>query len=434
MADSLLTLYPAHWRSFTLGQLCARGDADVQVGVRVHPDPEQDEDAGVPYVMPKNLRNNRIESEKAIARASNLNEKQLQRYRIRRGDILCSRRGELNRCAVVGPQEEGWLCGSDCLRLRFNGNMVNPQFAYYYFNHPIVCAWINRHAVGATLPNINESILCSMPFIIPPLAEQEKIAGILGALDQKIALNSATNQNLLETSRCLFQLLTEGWVPGAPVPAVAKNVPHARLRTGVLQDCCNRIENGRTPSRSEHRFWNGTIPWLTSSEIRNPVITSAETFVTQAGQMECNLRIWPRGATVVAMFGATAGQVALLGLDASANQACCGLVPRTGMQYYVHLHMVTFANVLQNLSKGSAQQNLNQRTIAEFPILIPDDSTLNEFEGKVRPLFENVIGNIRESATLIDLKKSVLPMLFSGDGRGVTRENTAYATRLLVHA
>jgi len=154
--------------------------------------------------MPQNIGDNRV-IEDGIARITADDAERLSRYLVRTGDIVYSRRGDVEKRALIGEKEEGWLCGTGCLRVRFGAQDISPQFASYYLGHPNVRAWIVRHAQGATMPNLNTSILSSLPFVVPPLAEQRAIAHILGTLDDKIELNRRTNETLESMARAIFK-------------------------------------------------------------------------------------------------------------------------------------------------------------------------------------------------------------------------------------
>jgi len=135
--------------------------------------------------MPQNIGGNRI-NEAGIARILSEDAQRLSRYLVREGDIVYSRRGDVERRALVRQHEDGWLCGTGCLRVRFGQDVVHPPYAAYYLGHPSVREWIIRHAHGATMPNLNTSILSALPLVLPPFEVQRTIARILGDLDDKV--------------------------------------------------------------------------------------------------------------------------------------------------------------------------------------------------------------------------------------------------------
>jgi len=391
------------WSAQPLRELCVAGYASIQVGVSAS---SNGEGGGVPYVMPENIVGGKIDH-RSTSQTSALRPTEIERFRLKSGDILFSRRGDLNRRALVTHAEDGWLCGSGCLRVRFDPNKIDPNYAYYFFCHPESETWISRHALGATMPHINKFILMSLPFAAPSLNDQRRAAESLSAIDQKIALNESMNLNLNEIAEAEFQLFINGWSPENQ-----KTAPTG-WRASVLEDCCMRIANGRTPSRKEARYWNGSVPWLTSTEVRKGVIIGTENSITREGLVESSMKLWPQGTTVIAMVGSTAACTGLLAIESSANQACCGIVSARELQYFVYLYMRTYAGILQRFTKGSAQQNLNQQAIARFPIILPASAVLTAFNLKVGPLFERIINNLLECETLRNLRDLLLPVLFT---------------------
>ena len=204
-SDQLLDSIPTDWIRTTLGAACERGGGNIQTGPfgsQLHASDYVS--AGIPSIMPQNIGDNRI-SEDGIARITPEDAKRLSRYRVRSGDIVYSRRGDVERRAIVRRQQDGWLCGTGCLRVRFGNGYVDPLYAAFYLGHPSVREWIVRHAHGATMPNLNTSILAACPFVVPPLPQQRAIAHILGTLDDKIELNRRMNETLEAMARALFK-------------------------------------------------------------------------------------------------------------------------------------------------------------------------------------------------------------------------------------
>ena len=171
----------------TLGSVCRDGGGSIQTGPfgsQLHASDYVAE--GVPVVMPTNIGVRRINAD-GIARVDESTAERLSRYGLQVGDIVYSRRGDVEKCALVRGAEEGWLCGTGCLRVRLGSQAtVSPEFAAYYLSHPVVRDWVVRHAVGATMPNLNTKILSDLPVAAPSRDEQARVVSILGALDAKI--------------------------------------------------------------------------------------------------------------------------------------------------------------------------------------------------------------------------------------------------------
>lgn len=171
--------------SQTLGEVCTEGSGVIQTGPfgsQLHASDYVP--TGVPVVMPVNIGDNRIKPG-GIARVREEDAQRLRRHRLRIGDIVYSRRGDVERRALVCREEEGWLCGTGCLLVRPGGH-VNSAWLSYHLGTPEVRSWIVRHAVGATMPNLNTGILSAVPILVPPRDIQDAIAEMLGALDDKV--------------------------------------------------------------------------------------------------------------------------------------------------------------------------------------------------------------------------------------------------------
>jgi len=178
---------------------------------------------------------------------------------------------------------------------------------------------------------------------------------------------------------------------------------------GNLEDCCMRVESGGTPKRSVAEYWNGNISWLTSGEVRNPIVFDTKETITE-------LRV-KEGTTVVAMYGATAGEVCLLAQPTTANQACCGLIPSKNFRAFLFFCVRRERENLAAKSSGSAQQNLNKGLVSGHQVLIPTDVIIAVYESIVGELVNSWISNEKQAQTLATLRDTLLPRLISGQLR-----------------
>lgn len=178
-----------NWRRTALGELETETGGVIQTGPfgsQLHMSDYSDE--GTPVVMPTNIRDMRIDPTD-IARVGDEHVDRLVRHQLRPGDILYSRRGDVEKCALVTEHETGWLCGTGCLLVRVQGEHIDTQFLAYQLSTPAKRGWIRQHAVGLTMLNLNTGILREIPIELPDFEEQQRIAGVLGVLDDKIESN-----------------------------------------------------------------------------------------------------------------------------------------------------------------------------------------------------------------------------------------------------
>jgi type I restriction enzyme S subunit len=139
-----------------------------------------------------------------------------------------------------------------------------------------------------------------------------------------------------------------------------------------INDFCE-TGSGGTPSRTNKEYYGGTIPWVKSGELREEVITDTEEKITERAIKESSAKIVPRGAILLAMYGATVGRMAFLGIDAATNQAVCNIRPdpkRADPRYVFHC-LQSQINHFLSRAAGGAQPNISQGIIKETKIPLP---------------------------------------------------------------
>ncbi|WP_143267883.1 N-6 DNA methylase [Amycolatopsis alba] len=138
---------------------------------------------GVPVVMPKDLTGNGF----SVANIRYITERQaesLERFRLRRGDVVLARRGELGRCAVVRQEQQGWLCGTGCFVLRPPARL-NADYLAAYLRSPEARKWLEAHSTGSmTMKTISLNVLGELPIVLPDLGVQQVIADAMTRLDE----------------------------------------------------------------------------------------------------------------------------------------------------------------------------------------------------------------------------------------------------------
>ncbi|MGY0627078.1 MAG: restriction endonuclease subunit S, partial [Paraglaciecola chathamensis] len=157
---------------------------------------------GIPCIMPANMKNSRVDLSN-IAYITESDAQRLKKYIVKENDIVYSRRGDVTQKALIRKSEEGYFCGTGCLLLR-PGKKFDARFLTYYLSISKIQNWIVSQAVGATMPNLNTGILSSIPFHGPKKPEQERVANVLSAIDQKIELNNRINAELEAMAKTLY--------------------------------------------------------------------------------------------------------------------------------------------------------------------------------------------------------------------------------------
>ena len=110
--------------------------------------------------------------------------------------------------------------------------------------------------------------------------------------------------------------------------------------------------SGGTPKSTIKEYYeNGKIPWINSGELNNPFIISTENFITEEGMKNSSAKLFPKDCFLMAMYGATAGKVSFLKIEATTNQAICAIIPnKSEYNYYLKFSLQILYNYLVNLS------------------------------------------------------------------------------------
>ena len=173
---------------------------------------------------------------------------------------------------------------------------------------------------------------------------------------------------------------------------------------------------GGTPSRAKPEYWNGTIPWINSGEVNNFRIIKPSETITELGLTKSATKLLPLKTTVIAITGATLGQVSLLEIDACANQSVVGIIPNDDYPYeYIYPLIKQSINELTSHQTGGAQQHINKQNVESLDILVPTDADLDKYCNTVHNLYEMIANNCFENEYLTSLRDTLLSKLMSGE-------------------
>lgn len=301
------------------------------------------------------------------------------------------------------------------IRLRFKSDKIFPPFYVYLFKSSLIRAVLSIYGGGTNINNLNQKILGNLDVPKPELATQKKIAAILSAYDELIENNQ---RRIVLLEKLAEEIYREWFVrlrfPGHDKVNVAKGVP-AGWSMSKLSEIYTTTSGG-TPSRTKPEYYNGTIPWVKTGELQNRFILSTEESITSAGLENSSAKTFPAKTILVAMYGATIGQVGILGIEAATNQACCALLPKhayLGYSFSFHL-MKSLKDWFVAVSFGGAQQNISQDVIRRCEVLLPPQAVVENFCTVVDPMLSSIEALARQTELLANCRDKLLPRLISG--------------------
>ena len=246
---------------------------------------------------------------------------------------------------------------------------------------------------------MDKKALMDMRLPVPDIDRQREIVSEYETLTNRIRLNEQMIAKLEETAQALYRKM---FVDGID----KENLPEG-WRMGRLGDFCKKMTSGGTPNRTNINYWNRKdFRWLKSGEVHNNIVFDTEEYISQEGLNNSSAKIIPQGAVVMAMYGATAAQVAYLVCDTTTNQACCNMICYDKEDAaYLFFHLLANQEYIKKLANGGAQENLSQELIAQQLIFLLDD---NEKKSMFVPILDNMVVLYKENEKLTELQSLLL--------------------------
>ena len=399
------------WKEVRLGDI-----ADIQTGPfgsQLHKSDYIAE--GIPCIMPTNIGPHLNLVVDGIAHVSEVDANRLSRHLTEFGDIIYARRGDIEKCAYVTTNEEKWLCGTGCLKIRCK-NEVNSRFIAYLLSTAECKKWITGNAVGTTMLNLSKGILSNLPLIIPSLADQRRIVSILSSLDRKIELNNKINVDLEEMAQAIFKNWFVDFEPfkdGKFVDSELGMIPEG-WKIGTLTDVIKLMPGG-TPKTSEPLYWdNGTIPFFSPKDVNGVYCFTTEKHITETGLNKCSSNLYPKDTIFITCRG-TVGKVCLAACDMAMNQSNYAIKAIDGYsQCYVFFLAKSVVERLIKKSNGAVFSAITSKDFDE-EILIPSQKAVEDFTNVIDGFFRRIFTIGTENSRLSTLRDTLLPRLMSGE-------------------
>lgn len=292
-----------------------------------------------------------------------------------------------------------------------------PDFYVHYFEAGLmnkeIQAFAQEGARNHGLLNISVDDFFNSNLLNPPLSEQKKIAEILATQDRVIELKEKLIAEKQSQKKYLMTVLL-GDDFKKPFKLNSVTIDKKKWEKKKLGDICDTFSGG-TPSRSHPEYFNGDIPWIKSGELNQENIYETEEFLTKKGIESSSAKMVKKGTLLIAMYGATAGVLAVSHIDAAINQAILALIPNIDINpFYLKSTIANQIDVAVHRLVQGGQPNFNASIINAFELTLP---TLPE-----QKAIADVLSAVDEEISLLqkDLKqeklkkKSLMQLLLTG--------------------
>lgn len=329
--------------------------------------------------------------------------------------------------------------------IRGRPNVTDNDYAYYLTKWDKVCNYAISQMTGTSgRQRVPADSLDHLVIPIPPLHEQRSISYVLNALDAKIELNQLMNQTLEEMSRALFKSwfvdfdpvrakMDGRWRYGeslSGLPAEYYNLFPDRLMNMELGKMPERWEvkalgelinivGGSTPDTKKAEYWQGGVHcWATPKDLSTllvPVLLDTKRKITNAGLDKISSGLLPPG-TLLLSARAPIGYLAISEEPTAVNQGFIAMPPsKTVSNLFMLYWCKVFHNKIINYANGSTFLEINKKSFRLIKAIIPDQKVMTKFDNHIRPFYERMVSNEKESRILAAHRDALLPKLVSGE-------------------
>lgn len=195
---------------------------------------------------------------------------------------------------------------------------------------------------------------------------------------------------------------------------LANHAPVRWARRSV-EDVCIRITSGGTPSRRNAKFYeNGEWAWVKTQELCDCWLADSEEHITDDAIAKSSAKVLPEQTLLLALYGATVGQLGILRRPMTCNQACCAMIvdPEQADFRYLYYALIESRRQLKSLASGAAQQNLSGKLMREFILPFPDLPVQQRIADILGKLDDKIELNRRMNRTLEKLAAAIFKSWF----------------------
>ena len=335
----------------------------------------------------------------------------LHRSIAKRRDVVVTISGNVGQVSYIpdNSQYAEYLCSQRQFRVTFDESKIYVPYLVYYL-HSVegqskILAFANQTGVPALSQPLKN--FRKIKINLPSLPEQKKIAAILSALDEKIAINREINDNLQQQAAALFESWFVDYNPWSGIqPSEWTNAP---LGTFV------EIKRGGSPRPIQDYLSDSGLRWLKISDVTSlssPFVLEIKEHIKEEGLKKT---VFLHAGELVLSNSATPGIPKILDVDTCIHDGWLYFPKSELSKYYLYLFFKHIRKELVSLGNGSVFTNLKTDILKAFPATKADKVTLKKFDALVSPLFDAMLNADRENLKLATMRDSLLPKLMSGE-------------------
>ena len=325
------------------------------------------------------------------------------------GDIVFGRKGAVDRHAFIRAEEDGWMQGSDCIRMRVLTDKLNARYLSYFFLTPKHRSFmVSMCAHGTTMASLNQKILEQIEIPILDRTIQDQIVDILSCIDDKIELNQRINENLERQAEAIFKAWFVDFISFGGIQPIS-------WEFATLNSLTSLISRGIAPKYDD----TSDQIILNQKCIRNHLIDLS---LARKHQPKVVNEKWLKfGDLLLNSTGegtlGRAAQVWFAPKNMTVDSHITIVRPKNeALIYYIGLWGISHEREIESLHTGSTgQTELPRERVKSMSLLLPDAETLAKFNLFVAPMAKTIIQNQNENQKLAEMRDALLPKLMFGE-------------------
>lgn len=399
-----------------IGDACQAGDGAHASIKRI--------EAGVPYLMARNIKDGKLD----LAKISYISEADFEKHfkvtsrsvsRVRENDVVFGIIGSIGDAYIVKKHDRFGLSSSVAI-LRPDTSQLNPKYLYYWvLGEPFQTALYNIKG-GVAQGYVSLEMIKSLPLSVPNLSVQGRIASILSAYDNLIENNTRRIEILEEMARRLY----EEWFVHFRFPG-HEEVSFKESELGEIPEgweyasleSFGMILTGKTPSKKKPELFGSEVPFIKLPDMHGQIfITETNEALSREGEETQRKKTVPANSICVSCIG-TGGIVAITSEPSQTNQQINTVVPaRSDLREFLYFSALSLRDDINNYgATGATMTNLSRGKFASLKVIAPCEEMVSSYSKLTAPMFDRILNLQRANRNLRAQRDLLLPKLVSGE-------------------
>ena len=362
--------------------------------------------SGIPVIMPKDIENGQVNT-KTVARVPEATADRLSRHKIRAYGIVLPRRGSITKRAFIRPDQEGWLCGTGCIKIETTGRRIWPKYLYYYMGTMESVDWLEKNAVGSTMLNLSAKIVLRFPLACPDIEVQRQIASTLSAYDDLIENNRQRIALLEEAARLLYRVwFVHFRFPGNEHIKIIDGLPEGWTRRTLVE--LAEVVMGQSPKSQFYNEAGDGLPFHQGVSdygfrfVSHRTYSTAVTKLAEAGDILVSVR-------------APVGRINITRDNIVLGRGLAAVRSRTEHQSFLFYALKSHFYAEDIIGTGAIYAATNKKELESQTLIEPHRVVLAEFKEQAEEIDQYITNLTSQNQKLAHARDLLLPRMMNGE-------------------